>query len=111
MISIARNDCFLEIEDSTDGSGTYTTDWIDSTGITGFCAYQNIPGFSPGVTMEGSIDGSTGLGNPETVIQGGSSSPTDLSSKEILVPFRYFRLKITGATASTAFKLFARVVR
>ncbi len=93
-----RADLVIEVQDTTDGSGNWTGEWIDSGGFKNVLIGYEVG--TAGVRLEFSSDGSAVLTN--------SGSPV-ASGTVIGIGTRFFRAAISGGTPNDSFWLVGRI--
>jgi hypothetical protein len=102
-----RRDLLLELDTTFSGTGTYTSDWFDSSAIQTVALVYYFGGTSqPTVTLEEGIDGTNALWSVDFPGAGGGH----VASGTVTVAARYFRLTATGAQANAAFKVSLRAL-
>lgn len=92
-----RGDLLVEVNSTLDGSGDYTGDWIDSSGIFTIRVLATTAGVNPGIQ--------------QTADQVYIFSDTlGAGYQEYPITARYFRLYMDGGTPNAAFRAIVRAV-
>ena len=106
-----RNDILLEENTILDGSGAYTSPWVETSGIEMIRVAAMFNGGTPtvkiqeGVYGSGSNDPSGGIVRNQDVVVSGNPGYAELA-----ITARYFRLLITGGTSNGSYRATIRKV-
>lgn len=96
----ARRDLVLEVDTTLDGSGTYTSAWLDSSDIFDVRALIFFSGSpAPTSALEESNDQTNSYSG--NTLTSGTSAP---------VTGRYFRLHVTGGGAGATYRAVVRTI-
>lgn len=101
-----RSDLPVEEDTTLDAAGTYTGDWIDTSSILeARIGYFSYGGGSVGI--EESLDGVNPLATADVAL----TPLSGLANNSTFYPAcRYFRVKVTGGTANSIFRVSVRRV-
>jgi hypothetical protein len=103
-----RDDIMLEESDVLDGSGNYTSPWVETSGVGNYvrvAAWFN--GGYPTTQLEQGVYSSSGSPERVALHEVGTENP---AHGEVPIVARYLRLVITGGTESGAYRASIRKV-
>lgn len=104
-----RRDINFELYEVMDGSGDYTTDWLESAEIFTIRVACSFNGGTPTVRVdEGQYD--SGAGTPRLIRSQSVSVASGRGFAELDLTGRYFRLVVSGGLADNAFAATVRTV-
>jgi hypothetical protein len=106
-----RNDLCLELYEVLDGSGNYTGEWLETSGISAVRVAASFTGGSPTTRIEeGQFDTSASGGEPRAIRSQVAPFAGNKAYAQVDLTCRYFRLTVTGGSADESFAATVRVV-
>lgn len=105
-----RNDLTVELFELLDGSGDYTGDWLDTSGVQSVRVSASFNGGAPTVSIEEAQFDTSHSGDPR-VIRTQSVPVASLHAwAQLDLSARYYRLTVSGGSADNPFAATIRVV-